>query len=501
MKLQHFNGGLSTRLAPQLIGINEAVVFNNIDTSSGVLKPVNKFAEVGLTLKEYAFYFEAANEWVSSSSERFYVEFQDVLYYTELDALPRMYTGGTEYQLGITAPIAKPIIIKTATVGDFSGTFRYAYTFYNSVTGAESTPIFSDELEVENRYINITQMEISSDPQVTHKNIYRIGEGITEFSLVARIDNSLASYSDTIHELNILGNDLVSADYLPAPSGLKYLTEAHNTLFGAIGDKLVFSLEGKPFAWPAFYFIDFPSTITGIKGITAGLVVFTKNRAFLITGTSPESFSKYELRGDQGCIDHSTIQKVDTGIIWRSLDGFCMTTGKRVEIISKHKLPYEELSVINAVLFKEIYYLQLSDGQILAFDMSIGEVYKTYTLGTTRLLLGNNTLYGYNGYSEFKELFASSELETFTYTSPLFIEGAFTERKHYKSIYLRSAGDISIDVYIDGELVAADAFTTTDTFEVTLPDDKDAGYSIQFSIYGTGEVHELEYKAYGGERE
>ena len=74
MKLQIFNGGLNTRLAPHLIGVNEGLTFSNIDVTDATLSPVKKRSLTGLTLNKYAHYFENESAWVSSTINRDYVE-------------------------------------------------------------------------------------------------------------------------------------------------------------------------------------------------------------------------------------------------------------------------------------------------------------------------------------------------------------------------------------------------------------------------------------------
>ena len=40
MKLTNFSGGINSREEPHLLGINEAVVYSNIDNTGGSLKPI-----------------------------------------------------------------------------------------------------------------------------------------------------------------------------------------------------------------------------------------------------------------------------------------------------------------------------------------------------------------------------------------------------------------------------------------------------------------------------
>jgi hypothetical protein len=84
-----------------------------------------------------------------------------------------------------------------------------------------------------------------------------------------------------------------------------------------------------------------------------------------------------------------------------------------------------------------------------------------------------------------------------TYLSPRFVEGAITQIKIYKKIYIRSKGDIILDVIIDDIVASTLTLNSEDTHQLLVPHEKHRGYSIQFNITGTGIVQEIEYTASG----
>ena len=63
MKLQTFDGGLSTSMAPQLLQLNQAVEFENIDNATGVLVPVQTAAETDLVVGKFPYFFRAEDKW------------------------------------------------------------------------------------------------------------------------------------------------------------------------------------------------------------------------------------------------------------------------------------------------------------------------------------------------------------------------------------------------------------------------------------------------------
>ena len=62
-------------------------------------------------------------------------------------------------------------------------------------------------------------------------------------------------------------------------------------------------------------------------------------------------------------------------------------------------------------------------------------------------------------------------------------------------MYIHSKGDIIINVYIDGQEVYTNSFTTEGTHVLQIPQSKQRGYYIQFEVSGSGIVSEIEYRA------
>lgn len=500
MKLQAFNGGKSLRLAPHLIGVNEGLVYSNIDNTEATLKPVKKRALDKLVEDKYAHYFIAKDEWISSSINRDYVEFQEKLYWTEDNSIPQEYNGTDTYNLGIKNPINKLGAGVLATPpGILNGTYTYCYTYYDSVTGIESSVSFlSDEVSPAFNQVVLSDLIPSTDARVTHKRIYRVGGSLTDFTLVNTISNTLLSYTDNLGDTAVQGNILESSTWLQAKYGAKYLTEVYAMLFYAVGDKLYFSEIGRPYAWPEEYFIDFPLDITGIGSVSNGLLVFTALRTYIVTGNTPATLSRYTLSEQYGCKSHKTIKQLGRTLIWLFNDGFYASAGGVPKNISRAVLGNLDLDPVVATVFKDVYYLQHTTGSI-AYDVQYGAIYKDLNLGNTYLVSGNDKLYGYFS-DDYYELFAGEDTETFNYLSPVLLDGSYTNRKNYKTFYVRSEGQIDISIYISGKKVFTWNLTDPDTHDLDIPQEYKDGYSVQFEISGTGTVYEIRYEPFGSTR-
>jgi hypothetical protein len=109
----------------------------------------------------------------------------------------------TAYQMGITAPAVKNTVSAPAAGGSMAaGVYSYKYTFVN-VLGQESNPSpKSDDVTITggsgNYTVNLSAVAVSSDPQVTKRNIYRTTVNGGLWLLLATLaDNSTTVYADT----------------------------------------------------------------------------------------------------------------------------------------------------------------------------------------------------------------------------------------------------------------------------------------------------------------
>lgn len=372
-----------------------------------------------------------------------------------------------------------------------TGTIQYAITFYNSTVGAESAPLLLDEVEVINGIIELSDLPTSTDTQVDQIKLYRIGGNLTNFSLVTTLSEGTVNYTDNTPDTEIIGTILNSNDYDPAPVGLKYLIEAYAMLFGAVGTQLRFTPIGKPDAWPSNYFLDFPETITGISKTAIGLLVHTYYKTYLVTGTGPTAFAQQILANDQGCISHDSIQETKDTALWVSTDGICASDGSDVKVLSRDKLGKQTLVVTNAVLFDQVYYIQLLDGSVLALDFDRG-IFKNFDYGTSYLAVAEDELYGYSAGALYK-LNSDSNFVSMTWQSPDFEGSGLTDQKVYSDVLFYSTGSITINVLIDGISVGSYTKTTTGVHQIKIPQDKRRGSYISFNVTGSGIVRELEW--------
>lgn len=377
------------------------------------------------------------------------------------------------------------------------GDYTYAYTYYNSSDGSESAPSpISDLVTGSEGKISITFSGASADLQVDKIRLYRLGGAVTQYSLLVELPNDIVDYTDITLDIDLAGNTILDTiTYDPAPTGLKYLVESYAMLFGAVGDKLYYSNIALPNAWPATNFLDFEDNITGIGAIQNGLLVFTKLKTYIVTGNSPETFSKYLLDSSQGCLSHYTIQFVRGTLLWLSEDGICTSSGGLVEVLTQNKLGKITLTGIqNAQVHDGIYYLLHSTG-MLVLDFR-------YNLMVRKVVCDANWIGAY-----FDKLFlqyADNLYETcssetpleYHYKSGVLTEGQYTNYKIFKDFYIKYNGSINLKLYIDGTKVNDVNLTGNRCYNLKAVSHAN-GYGLEIEIQGTGEVSEIQYTALG----
>jgi len=138
---------------------------------------------------------------LSGTTRPAFIQFSDLLFFYNGVDSPQLYDGSGTRQVGITAPVNAPTYTSQSTAGDLTqlASYIFAYTYYNSTTGAESSPSpFSDPVTLTGTNDEIT-MGITAGDSTTADliRIYRTtGNGNTLF-LDQEIAIASTSFSST----------------------------------------------------------------------------------------------------------------------------------------------------------------------------------------------------------------------------------------------------------------------------------------------------------------
>lgn len=612
-QVNNFDGGLSLRIDPTLIKVNEAQRLVNVDPNPVVLKSGKSFTATETDILKSFFNFQ--DSWVSSDNYRDYVEYEDRLYYTEEEQGAKVYTDA-EYKLGIDKPSSElaednfgdpivdengeqfkgivveksildndsiPVTLQQTAFGDLTagtidykitlvsdgvnvhtvdksivtsgsnisvslafaqnfgtkvrvyrdylGTYRlvsevtleiatevidkvndisantayvagaatvegivqYAETFYNSNLDFESAPsLFTKEYTVLNgELVKLSNLAETTDTQVTHRRIYRLGGNLVSMVRVAELPISQVEYFDYTSDVNAT-EILTSQNHYPPEDSMHSLTETYSIFFGIVDNELRFSEIDEPNVWPPENSLKLRYDGTGLLVIPQGLLVFTRTMTYLLTGTNKSQFRLVLISEQQGCLTNKSCRVVKNAPLWVSHDGICTLESGYISVISKPLLGKIFFDIAQSIVYDEQYFLLKTDGSLFILDMRSG--FRFYELSYENVIDGltvyNGQLYFASG-GKLCTAFTGSEL-SFLYTSPVYIENNHAEHKMYNHVYIRANGSFTIKMYIDNELVLTKELSGNKTFDLTPPQSKQRGYACNFEIEGTGTVYTLE---------
>lgn len=230
----------------------------------------------------------------------------------EANSAPTPYQGTTTmpqgaYLMGIVPPAFAPGF--SLTSGSLSPTvgYQYVYCFYNSETGTLSTasaPCLSTG-PLTSKNIMVAENG-SADPQVSQIQIFRTADGGAVYYYLASITNpgnTGWSYTDSTPDSGL--NNLLIAPIAfannPPPTGMNLLVWYAGRLWGASGNTLYFS--GGPDTtngvgeecWPPGNNYAVPGNINALVATSTGLIIFTKDNAYVVTGTTSATFTVPQL--------------------------------------------------------------------------------------------------------------------------------------------------------------------------------------------------------------
>lgn len=129
-------------------------------------------------------------------------------------------------------------------------------------------------------------------------------------------------------DLTTLGEAAPSPSLEEPPTDLTALvTHPGGFLCGFSGRKFCRSEAYKPYGWPALYRDPLPDVPVGAAVLGSSVVVCTKGKTLLFTGSDPLNMLKTELEGWQPCVAKRSIQRVTAGVVYASADGLVLVSG------------------------------------------------------------------------------------------------------------------------------------------------------------------------------
>ncbi len=327
LKISAFSGErplIIPRLLPETSG-QRAV---NIRMDDGGLTPINDSVPIALAGdKNHKTIYQHGDTWLSWSGVVNAVPgpvANDRLYYTG-DGAPKMRVAATVYPLAVPRPV--PALTPTIG-GSGSGDVATRIYVFTWVTGfdEESEPSPASAPVDWQSGETVTLSGFPATPagrNINRQRIYRsqTGRSGTYLYLIAERIASAADFLDNI-PVDVFQEALPSANWNTPPDGLLGLTMMPNGMMSAFSGRDIYFCEPfRPHAWPESYVLSCDSDVVGLGSIGTLLVVMTKGKPYLISGSEPASLQMVQLEANFPCLNARGIVDMGFAICYPTHDG------------------------------------------------------------------------------------------------------------------------------------------------------------------------------------
>lgn len=396
-------GGIFPRFSPEKLPESGAQVAQNTDLHTGSIAP---FKQLGVAVAlattrpilqtaylwrvndiEYWFRFQHEVELARSpvaddENKRIYWTGDNRFVDGSNEAYPQMsytpiaYTGGTDYpQNSYRLGVPKPSLpVSTQVTGSTTqpelAEFRSYVRTYVTEVGEEGPPSEPTvQLSVApGQSVNITGLGLNAGDgtarNITLQRIYRTNTGNygAAFQFVAEIPIASTTYSDTILSAALV-EALPSTDWAPPPAGLRGLRlMANGVMVGFRGNEVYFSEPYMPHAWPARYRLTVDYPIVALGSYDTTIVVATKGRPFVITGSHPDSMSQRELDLIEPCVSMRSMASMGHGVVYASRNGLVYVGAGTARLITGGAVTRNEWLSFDPYTLRACEYRQMYIG-------------------------------------------------------------------------------------------------------------------------------------------
>lgn len=274
--------------------------FFSFENLSGVVTPI-----IDTQTNVYSFTSSAKTSLYTKTGGAGQSSFEDVaniLYWVD-GKNAKKWNGSTVTNLGIVAPVTAPTLsFVSGSLSPLSG-YTYGYCYRNSTDGTLSSmsPASASTGPLTSKNIDLSG-DRCTDPQCDKIQIYRTLDGGSEFNFLAEIANPVSgtwSFTDSTADSG-LNTDIiapVAGVNDPPPTGASLIVWHAGRLWVASGNVVYFSAgpdctngNGTE-AWPIGNNFAVPGDILGMAPANGALILFTKDNAWVITGTDSSTFA------------------------------------------------------------------------------------------------------------------------------------------------------------------------------------------------------------------
>lgn len=374
--------------------------------------------------------------------------------------------------------------------------YRWCYTYYNANDGTESPPspytkptTIGKILEsgaISYSYATLSNIKASQDPQVTHIKVYRMGDGVTRFSLLEVLPNEDSYIIDNKHSAQ-QGDTIATIGYAK-PKNFTCLSSQDGLLVGAYENRIFYSDLYSPLSWNPLNYILFDNDITGIGSTSNGLMVFTENKTYIAANIGKPNLFRQLLYATIGCISTNSVQTIGGVCVWQAHDGiYAYASGKLINL-TKQSVGDIDIKVSSSCASHDCYYALIGD-RILAINFTLN--YATYYIdakGATGINIISNVLCYTNG----KALYSYTGTPMPINWKSTWLQNFLTLVKNYKNVVVYAEGSLEYKIYI-GDKLAASGKLTNGINDIKVSQQYRLGYYIMIEFTGVGSVYEVQF--------
>lgn len=194
--------------------------------------------------------------------------------------------------------------------------------------------------------------------------IYRlaVGDEAEEFLFVDELDvdtfdfDMANTYTDTVRGID-LGIVLPSQYTSPIgqlirwevpPAGMSGIIELPNGMYAAfLGNELLLCEPYQPHAWPLAYRRAMKDEIVAIGAFGSSILVATKGRPVIVTGTDPGAMSDEYVEAAYPCLSKRSLIDIGYAVVYATLRGLVMISQGQATIITKRLFTDNQWAALN----------------------------------------------------------------------------------------------------------------------------------------------------------
>jgi hypothetical protein len=220
----------------------------------------------------------------------------DYVYYCNgVDLL--FWDGTTWRKWGIVGPAAAPTFTMTAGTLNPQTSYQYVVAYVNTVTGhvSAASPISANTGCQINQNFIISYIA-STDPQVNAIWIFRTADGGGLFYFLASVPNATSTYTDSTPDTGLNSDPgfvaTFSPNNAPCPTGSSLVcwfdgrpwVASKNFVYWALGPQATIGVGEQAFNLSTNFF-KLPIQVIGFAPTSQGLLIFTQDMIWAVTGT------------------------------------------------------------------------------------------------------------------------------------------------------------------------------------------------------------------------